>query len=232
MSDELKKALDTAMSRIASLETEVSGYRKRPAEDTNKFDPVAFRQSFITDPIGQMTKMGVPVEHITRVMVAHAMGDEAPPHLKALAQMGPQVSATRALDDKVETLSRQISDLLATQGKSSARERLHALAKDKTAFPSLSSVLESHPSFFDDELSDGADVEDFAKRHEERFSKIMPRPASDGNADATAPSTQSKPATAGTISGDPPPLPNTPKAGLFTQEEHQKLRDEIVRKFS
>lgn len=231
MSDELKKALDTALSRLASLETEVSGYRKRPAEDTNKFDPVAFRQSFITDPIGQMTKMGVPVDHITRVMVAHAMGDEAPPHLKALAQMGPQVSATHALDDKVESLSRQISALVAKEGKTSARERLHALAKDKTAYPSLASVLESHPSFFDDDLSDGANVEDFAKRHEERLSKIMPRPASDENADTTVQSMQNKPATAGTISGDPPPLPTKP-AGVFTQEDHFKLRDEIVRKFS
>lgn len=231
MSDDLKKALDTAMSRIASLETEVSGYRKRPAEDTNKFDPAAFRQAFVQDPIGQMTKMGVPVDHITRVMVAHAMGDEAPPHLKVLAQMGPQVSATHALDDKVETLSRQLSTLLAKEGKTSARERLHALAKDKTAYPSLSSVLESHPSYFDDDLSDGANVEDFAKRHEERLSKIIPRTASNGNADTTAPSMQSKPATAGTISGDPPPIPTKP-VGVFTQEDHSKLRDEIVRKFS
>jgi hypothetical protein len=33
------------------------------------------------------------------------------------------------------------------------------------------------------------------------------------------------------MSGDAPPLPKD-KNGVFTQEDHQKLRDEIVRKYS
>lgn len=232
MSDDLKKALDTALSRIASLESEVSVSRKaRQEPDKQQFDPVAFRQSFITDPVGQMARYGIPVEHITRVMVANALGDEAPPHLKALAQMGPQVSATHALDDKVENLSRQLSTLLAKEGKTSARERLNALAKDKTAYPSLASVLEKVPSYFDDELTDGANIEEFAKQREERLAKIIPQTASVKNADDVAQESQGKPATAGTISGDPPPLP-VKSLGVFTQEDHAKLRDEIVRKFS
>lgn len=232
--DDLKKQFETAIARLASLEAEVSGYRSRKHEpEKPTFDPVAYRQAFLADPIGSLTRMGAPVDHITKVLVAHALGDNAPPELKVLASMGPQVSAQHALDAKVETLSRQLS-ALTTSG---SRDKFRSLAKDASKYPNLSKMLETDPSFFDDEISDGANVEEFAKGRESRMATAAkafgPKtpPASDANADETAQSTQGKPAIAGAISGDPPPLPRGP-SGVFTQEDHQKLRDEVVRKYS
>lgn len=232
MSDDTQKALQTALARLAALEAEVSGYRSQKKEP--EFDQQAFRQKFVTDPIGVMSQMGAPVDHVTRVLVAHALGDQAPPELKVLATMGPTVSATHALQAQVEALSRQLTTLTSAEKAKGVRERFKALAKDKTKYPNLASVIESDPSYFDDEISDGADVEAFAASREGRLApllKLKTPPASEANADETAQSTQGKPAIAGAMNGDVPPLPRD-KTGVFTQEDHQKLRDEIVRKYS
>lgn len=236
MSDDLKKALDTAMSRLASLEAEVSGYRSRAREpEKASFDPVAFRNAFVSDPVGTMTKMGAPVDHITRVLVANAMGDGAPPELKVLAAMGPQVSATHALDSKVETLSRQLSALVESQTKKGARESFQALATDKSKYPHLAKAYAVDSSLFDEDVSRGGNAEEIATALETRLKKVASvyaPPASEANADSQQdPSTQVKPALASTMSGDPPPPPKD-KVGLFTQDDHARLRDEIIRKAS
>lgn len=227
------------MSRLASLEAEVSGYRARAKEpEKPSFDPVAFRSAFVADPVGTMTRMGAPVDHITRVLVANAMGDQAPPELKVLAAMGPQVSATHALDSKVETLSRQLSALVDSQTKKGARESFQALAADKSKYPHLAKAYAADSSLFDEDVSRGGNAEEIASALETRLKKVASAygvttpTASEVDADPQQdPSTQVKPALASTMSGDPPTPPKD-KAGLFTQEDHARLRDEIIRKAS
>jgi hypothetical protein len=227
MSDDLAKALNTALSRIASLEAQAAGARPKRNDE-----PSVSLSALIADPVGAMTRAGVPVEHITKVLVANAMGDQAPPELRMLASMGPQVTAQRALDEKVEALSRQLSAL--TSPKPPTAESVKALTSDKSKYPHLARALAADPSFFsDDELAAGGSAEEFAARAEARLSKMAtvfaPPAASDANADHADQSTQVKPADSPATAGGVPPIPK-PVVGAFTPEDHAKLRDEIVRK--
>lgn len=193
------------------------------------------------DPVGVLTRLGVPVDFVTKVFVANALGDQAPPELKALAAMGPQVSHAAALDSKVESLSRQISTMTEAEKKKAAVQSFKELAKDKTKYPSLAKALETEPSYIDDELAfmEGS-AEEYAAKLEGRLSKAAkvfapPPPASEANADTSGtPETQADQSTKvkpATTSGSVPALKqSTP--GVFTEEEHAKLRDEIVRKYS
>ncbi len=238
MSDDTAKLL----TRLATMEAELASLRNRkPEASAPAFDPAAFRAAFVADPVGTMTRMGAPVDHVTRVLVAHAMGDTAPPELKVLAAMGPQVNAAQALDAKVEALSRQLSDLNASSSKSGVRESFKAITADKTKYPHLAKALTADPGFFDEDLgTHGGSAEDFASKMEARLSKvgtvfgvtIAPPAASSEHADPNVQSQKDKPAALeGALNGSPPPLPE-PKAGVFTAEDHAKLRDETVRKYA
>lgn len=225
--------LATALSRIAQLETEVQGYRARKPEHT--LDPAVIRAALTADPIGALKQMGVPVDHVTRVIVANAMGDSAPPELRVLAAMGPQVTAQHALDAKVEALSRQLTSLTSAAQSNGVRESFKAVAKDKSKYPHLAKAFAADPALFDEELAKhGGNAEEFATRQEARLLQVgaamgLPPTASEETAADTADhSSQVKPALASTMGGAPP-LPKE-KQGVFTQEDHASLRDEIVRK--
>lgn len=218
------------LSRIAAMESELATLRAtKPQNSTPPFDPERFRQKFIADPVGTMTQMGAPIDHVTRVLVANALGDQAPPELKVLAQLGPQMSAVQANSQQVEELSRRLSAYEAKEQSTARTKSVQALIADKSKYPNLAKALEKDPSILED-LS-GENAEETAAKMEKRFAIVAPPPASVENADPSAQSTQSKPATASTLSGDVPPLPQ-PKAGVLTAEDDRKLRDEIVRKYS
>lgn len=237
----MSDALTAALARIAALEAEVSRSRK---PEHNSFTPEVVRDALTRDPIGTLTRLGVPVDFVTKVAVAHALGDQAPPELKALAAMGPQVSHAQALDSKVETLSRQISSMTEAEKKKARANEFKALTADKTKYPSLAKALQEDPTLLDDEMdSMGESAEEFASKLEARLSKVAkvfaPPPASEESADPADapqgdpahqadPSPKVKPAT---TSGNVPALPqSTP--GVFTEAEHAKLRDEMIRKYT
>ncbi len=220
--------LDIALKKLALLEQEVSTLRKGAREP--QFDFNAFRQAFVADPVGTMTKAGIPTEHITRVLVANAMGDQAPPELKALAAMGPQMNAAQALTEKVESLSRQFSDFTSGVQKRGKRESFQALIADKTKYPSLSKVAGANPDLFSEELeAHGGTAEEFAAKLEKMFSVVAPPPASDADAGKQPDqSPQVKPAD--TTAGGVPHL-STQAAGVLTKEADAKLKAEILKKY-
>jgi hypothetical protein len=223
---------EAALQRIAALEAEVSGYR-RQAKPEPQFNMEAFRQDFIADPVGTMQRLGAPVDHVTRVLVANAMGEQAPPELKMLAAQGPQVNAARALEARVEALSRQLSDVTAASSKKATRESFQAITADKSKYPHLAKAVSADPSLVEDELgSHGGTAEELAAKLEARLSKvaaIYAPPAASSNAETQDQSTQVAPATTGGLSGGVPPLTQKP-SGVFTPEDHARLRDECVRK--
>lgn len=235
MSEDIMKA---ALQRIATLEQEVSGYRSRKEEPkAPAFNPQEFARAFTQDPIGTMSRLGIPVEHVNKVLVANAMGDQAPEHLKAMLHMGPQISNTMALQNQVETLSRQFSDFMTQQTKSGTRESFKTLTAQKEQYPHLAKALAADPTLFDEDLKGhGGSAEDFAKATETRLSKFAklwgPQTASDENADTTDDQSQQvTPAVAASLNGEMPPIKQT-KQGVFSQDDHARLRDEVVRKLA
>jgi hypothetical protein len=223
---------EALIQKLAQLEAEVSAMRKAARETpAPQFNLDAFRQAFVSDPVGTMTKMGAPVDHITRVLVANAMGDQAPPELKVLASMGPQVNAQHALNSQVEALSRQISTLTEASTKDARRKSFQTLTSDKSKYPNLSKAASADPTLLEEFESYGGTAEDFATRMENRLKLVAPPapPASEANAD-DKPDQSTQVTPAGTPNdGGVPPIPKK-TAGVFTQEDHAKLRDEIVRK--
>ena len=243
MSDTESKLL----ARLAAMETELAALRK-PAPQSPPA-PAFDVGAFVRDPVGSMSKMGIPIDHVTRVLVANTMGDQAPPELKVLAAMGPQMSAVHALSSQTEALSRQFSELVSAQKAQGRTESWKALTSDKSKYPHLAKAVTAgvsrhlakavtaDPSLFDDELSShGGTAEELATRLEAKLAKvaavIAPPPASEANAVVPAQSQQSAPApVASTTSGGVPPIPQQP-AGTLTPEAQRALREEIIRKYS
>ncbi len=231
MSEEISKQLQSALVSIARLEAEVAPLRAKSREPAG-INP----REYLADPIGTLRRAGFSDEHIqhsTRVHVANAMGDQAPPELKMLAQMGPTVSATSSLQNDVQVL-RQRLETYENEGKAkAARESFKALAADKSKYPNLAKALAANPLLLDEQLGrHGGSAEEFANAQEALAALYAPPPVSVGNTDDQVPtSQQGKQAQGGGIDPTPPPIPQA-KAGVFTPEDHAKLRDEIVRKNS
>lgn len=214
------------MTKMAQLEAEVSGYRQRTQKPAG-INP----QEFVQDPIGTMQRYGLPVEHITRVAVAHQLGDQAPPELRVLASMGPQIVQQQNLGSQVEQLSRTVQSIAQGQANKTKRESFKALSADKTKYPNLAKAAETDPSFFDDDIEGfSGTAEEFASRQEAKLSKLKlhtPEPApSEQTAEKTIdPSTQVKPAAlAGAMNGDVPQLLQKP--GF----DREKVKAEVLRK--
>jgi hypothetical protein len=223
---------EALLAKLAQLEATVSDLTRKRTE-TPAYTVDQIRQAMTQDPVGFSKQVGIPVDHITRVFVANAMGDQAPPELQVLASLGPQVNATHALDSKVEALSRQLSTLTESQTKQGKRKSFEALTADKTKYPNLSKAASADPTLIEEFESYGGTPEEFATRMENRLKLVAPTAAptaSEANADDPGQSKQAEPA--GTPNdGGVPPIPKKP-VGVFTQEDHSALRDEIVRKHS
>jgi hypothetical protein len=177
------------------------------------------------------------IQHLQRVHVAHAMGDQAPQELKVLAQMGPQISTTSAIAATVESLSRRLDEQDKRKTQEAAAQSFKSLISDKSKYPNLSVAYAADPSLFEGDVGGGEDVAAIADKLEKRQAALAavyaPKsgsPSASSNAGyQQVESVQGKPAIAGAMSGDPPPIP-TKSQGVFTQDDHVKLRDEVVRK--
>lgn len=224
------------LARMAAMEQELSTLRARPQAAPVAFDPAAFARSMAQDPMGTLGKYGVPVEHVTKVLVAHALGDQAPPEARFAATQGQQVSAMMKMQSEFEAMRQSLASFEADKARSSTRDSLKSLTSDKSKYPNLGAAFAADPSLFDSDLaSHKGDATALAQTLEDRLAKTaaalgvkVPQTASSDTAAATGQSTQ---ATAQTGGIDPTPPSSTAKPrGVFDETEHARLRDEIVRK--
>lgn len=241
MSDDLTKQLATALSRIAALES-----RQAPAHVAapQGIDAAQLRRELTNDPIGTLTRLGVPIDHVTRVAVANALGNDAPAELRMLAQMGPQVSAQQALASELAATRQRLEAIEQRDTRSVAKSSFSSLAANKTKYPLLAAAIAKNPTLFDSDVdSHKGDAAALADTIEGRIKSyndalgITP-PASSGNADsAKDQSSQVKQAQPGSVvSGgtvdQTPPTGTSPAKGVFSQAEHDALKDRIIRKYS
>lgn len=224
----MSEALDAALKKMAQMEAEIAALKKASAP-TPAFDEDAFARALTADPVGTMSRYGAPIDHITRILVANAMGNDAPPELKVLQQQGPLMNATRTLDRKVEELSQQLSSLTRTQQLEGRRKSFRALIEDKSKYPNLAKAA-ADPTLMEEFESSGATAEDFATRLENRLKLVAPAlTASDASAEQPVPSTQD---TLASSSGGVPPLPAKSAEASTSKSLHEQLKAETLRKFA
>lgn len=233
----MDKALENALARIAALE---AGKSAPAAPQPGTFTREQIAQALTSDFIGTLKQLGVPVEYATKVAVAHGLGDQAPPELRTLAQQGPMLSQQMALGSEVQAMRQRLEQFEERERQSQLRTSFNALASDKTKYPFLAAVYAKTPSVIDAELSaHKGDAAALATALETRHKAIAEAagyipPASEGNAERLGQSTQAKQAQATGVNGldpTPPPLPEGAKTGLFKPEDHDALKERILRKY-
>lgn len=224
------------MSRIAALES-------RPVTAPQQFDQQTFAREMTINPVATMSKYGVPVDHVSKLMVAHVMGDQAPPELRALAAMGPQVSAQQALTSELGQLRQRLEQIETRDQQAAVRQSFSTLAVDKTKYPTLAAAYARNPSIFDGDVvghkGDAAALADSLERRLKTLAQAVgaPQPASTANAgQATSQSSQTQQAqgsavTGGPVDTTPPPLPSIAKPGVFTQSDHEVTKARILQKY-
>lgn len=229
--------VDALLARIAALETKLAGQSAAPQQPA--FDSQAFARAFAANPIGVMSQMGIPVDHVSRVLVAHTLGDAAPPELRMLAQQGPLVSATQALTADVQAMRQRLDGYEQRDQAAARRQSFSALAADKSKYPRLAAVLSKNPELLMGEVdSYKGDTASLAADIEQRLSALAPalgapQLASQANAENEGQSTQAKQAQPGATGLDPtpPPIPQATQ-GLFTPDKDRELKERILRKHS
>jgi hypothetical protein len=233
------------LARLAAMETELSTLRARPAPapqpSAPAFDPAAFRQQMINDPLAAFKAMGVPHDHITRILVAHgleAAGQPVPSELRNQMALGPQINATMAMQSDFQTLRQRMEAFEAKITSEANRTTFSKLIADKAKYPHLAAAYAADPSLFDSDVAGHkGDAAALADATEARLTKMaaalgvkaIPKPASDEAADNNAQGSQGMAQAVG-VDSTPPPIPQ--KSGAWSEAEHQRLRDEIVRKAS
>lgn len=239
---ELKASLATAMARIASMEGELRSKPKEPAFDVNKL-----RHQLFSDPLGTLRSMGATEEHIEVAraqLITDKLGDQAPHQMRYLASQGPQVMALQAAQEKIEALSRQVSDFMnasKTTGKQQSFKALTESHKDK--YLNLSKALSVDESGIMAELAafEGT-AEEFAKAQETKWAKFL------GIVPAADPTTSEKtvdnldprlevvpaplPGQLNAVKQPVVPVEDKEKQSAWNADQHKKLRDEIVNKVS
>jgi len=225
------------LTRIAVLETELAKLRAANS-------PGAIKQQLVNNPAGFFASLGLTPEektHVQRVTVADALGDQAPPEMRMLAQLGPQIAQQSQLAATIEALSRRVEELVVAPRKAEeTRTSLNALIANKEAYPFLSAAIAKNPSLLDSKVKnrtgEAADIakelEAEAKEFATAFGYQAPaQPASDANAETNkdAQSTQSKPAPLAGAQMIVPPIPGA-TVGPLTPEEDKQLKEEFLRK--
>lgn len=217
------------LAKIAALETELAQLRR-------------LKNDLISNPSGTLQKMGVPKEHITQVLVADALGDQAPPQLRAAAAVGPVTAAVSSLTEKVDALASRLESSDRDTRARATRDATKNLAADKTKYPHLARALAADPTYLDGEAI-GDSAENSAKAVEERLARAakvfgFTPPASDEDAgkqqaDGTPPAVGTGRKPQAHQGGNPPSNPQgsgRDRVG-WTDDDRIALRDEIVRKY-
>lgn len=235
------KALETALARIAALEARLTGQPAAP--QPQGVDPQQLARALTQDTVGTLARLGVDVNHVSKVLVAHQLGDAAPEPLRIYAQQGPLMSATQAVTAEVQSLRQRLDTYEQRDAQAARRQSFNALAADKTKYPRLAAVMAKSPELLASELdSHQGDTASLADAIEQRLAALAPalgapppQPASQANAESTTQgqSTQAKQAQPGATGLDPtpPPIPQA-QTGPWTPEMDRELRDRIIRKHS
>lgn len=218
--------LDAALARIAALEMERSRSNQPQGIDPSRF---------VTDPVGEMTRAGISHEHITKILVANALGNDAPPELRVLASMGPQATATQALASQVEAMSRRFEEMDKREKLAALRTSFSAVAADKAKYPLLSAAYAKSPSLFNAALDSEGDAAAIAEAEESRLKAIAEAagytppapPASETPAESTD---QSVKVTATAFDNTAPRIPQVPQ-GAFTPEADAALRAQLSQRY-
>lgn len=214
---------EAALARIAALESQ-----KAAKPEVRGIDP----KRFSADPIAELKAAGISPEHITKILVANALGDEAPADLRTYAMMGPQVSATQTLASELETLRRRIDDYEKRDRQNAVRQSFSALAGDKTKYPFLAAAYAKNPKMFESEISSHeGEVASLVESANERLKAVAEAagftlPAS-SKADESGQSEKTEARADTALDNTPPPI-SQPTPGVFTRADHERL----IRKFT
>jgi hypothetical protein len=220
------------LNRIAALENELAPLRGRN---------VVTKQQLLTNPLGAYASLGLTPEekmHVQRVNFADALGDQAPPDMRMYAQLGPQMAQMSSLATAFEALSRRVEEMVVVPKQAeTTRESVKALIANKEVYPFLSAAVAANPALLDARTKGRTgEAADIAKELEAEAALFATtygykpaQPASE-NADKSAPSQQSKPASLVGAAMDVPPLPEG-HVGPITPEEDKRLQDEISKKY-
>jgi hypothetical protein len=216
--DDIQKKLDMALAKIAALEA-----AKEQPKKAATFDP----RRMEADPVGHMAELGLSVDHVTRILVANAMGDQAPQHLKDYAEQGKKTSAVQsALEAKIEALAGAVNQVVG----GAKRESFKTLASDKSKYPHLAAAFAVDPDQFSDVQGDPAEIAAQLEGKYAKFAEALgakPQPASAVAAVSSAQGSQATPATASALQGTPPPItPQQP--GPVSDDIYAKLKQEVV----
>lgn len=235
---QLQKSLETALSRIGSLEGELRG--KKP-EVPQGIDPTVLRNQLTLDPIAALRGYNIPDETITHLrtcLIADLLGDAAPQHMKDIARSGKQVIATQASNAAVADLSRRFDELTTGQKNKQKRDEFNAITAMKDKYPNLAKAATAKPELFTDSLvKHGGTAEEFAVAEEARLAEVAAAlgvpTTSVNNVDNKDQSKKVVSAPlASALNGAVPDITQGSKPSSWNQESHNKLRDEIVAKVS
>lgn len=229
---------DALLTRIAQMESELAQFRGQQRSNEPAFD----KRAFIQDPTGYMAKQfrmtPQEIQHVNAVNLAVAMGDQAPPDMRYIAQQGPLIAQQSTLQSQLEQLSRQVQELVTGKTQEVTVNSLKALIADKSKYPHLSTAYAKNPGLYDSKIPNvKGTAEEIAKQFEDEAAAyaqafgVQAQPASENAGVKEAQSTQSKPAPLAGGPIDPPPLPK-PQEGEWTPEEDKRVRVEIARKFN
>lgn len=237
---ELKVAFAKAQERIASMEYEL---RQKSQAAPLPFTPEFQRRLFL-DPVGTMKAMKASQEVLDTAraaFIADTLGESAPPQIRFAAAQGPQVLAAQAQQEQLANLSRQVEEMKNAALNGSKRTSFKAITEIKDKYPNLSKAFSIDEAAILAELEKhGGSAEDFAAEQEKKWAKYglvpvvqTPVNAATGSVDNPDNKDQSKKVESVQLPADKQqPVPKEEKAGGWSAERHQEIRDRIVQKVS
>lgn len=241
---ELQKQLQTAITKIASMESELAPLRAQ-ARGPQGPTPQQVIQAMVQNPHGTMGHYGVPKEyqqHMARSLIAaemQAMGIPVDPMIAAQTAAFPTSQKADTALEQVAALRQELATRDSEAKVRTARESLKTI--DKSKYPHLAAMMAKNPGLYDARVTAESDIAALSESIEKELATVATtfgvktdaaQSASQedaGNATTTT-STQVTAQPVGTRAGDPPPLPKGNKS-TFTEDDDKALRDEIARKY-
>lgn len=222
----------TLMAKLAALETKLS--------DKKDADPAALAREIARNPVAAFQKYGINKDHVTQVLVADALGDQAPPALRTAAALGPTVAAQSELAAEMAALRQRLDAAEKASASRIAMESTKTHAADKSKYPHLARALANDPDLIQAEIErTGASAQDAAAKVEAqlaRAAKAMGYVPADGKkSDDTAREDDPGATTSRKVTahegGNPPPVNRGSAKAGWSEEDRDTLRDNIVRKW-
>lgn len=245
--NKLSEQLATALSKIASMESELAPLRAQARSPQPQVDPRQIVQAMIQNPVGTMKQFGVPKEyqqHMTAALVSAEMQEMGIPvsgHVAARVEQFPTNQKIDAVTADVQALRQSIEADRNAQKQSANRESLKTLSTDKNKYPLLAAAMAKNPALFEGKVTAESDAATLAESLEKELAQygealgVKPQAQTASHEDAgNANTTTSTQVTAQPVearAGNPPPLPKNGPTSSFTEADDYALRERITRKF-